>query len=78
MKYIRKFESTNNNEEEYFFDQDESSHWYMIPVRLKNRWMELISRGEDDEEANDLIMREFGQYMTGGIQKIKFSNPKKI
>lgn len=79
MKHLKKFENIDTTNEEFFLDQDGSSHWYMIPVSLKDRWLELINRGEDDDEANDLVDSEFGKYRTGGgITNIYFTNPRKI
>lgn len=76
MRYLRPYNESQDNS--FFFSQDESSHWYMIPTSLKSRWKELNSRGEDDDEANDLIESEFGQYRTGGgIENISFENPQK-
>lgn len=55
----------------YFFAQDESCHWYMIPVLLRERW-ERLNREETDE-AEDIINTEFSQYRTGGgISDIEF------
>lgn len=58
----------------YFFIQDESSHWYMIPVDLKKRWNELCERcNDEDEDAFNILNDEFAQYRTGGgISNIEF------
>lgn len=67
----------------YFFSQDDSCHWYIIPVHLRERWNYLHqcaqSNHEDTaEKYNDMINDEFGQYRTGGgIDNIEFYLPEK-
>jgi hypothetical protein len=54
----------------FVFVQDQSCHWYMIPVKLKARF-EKLSEAED--EALD---EEFEKYLTGGgIGHITFCDP---
>ncbi len=91
MKNLKSFNETSNGEyhkaldsssnkainDRFFFDQDESSHWYMIPLSLKSRWLSLNS--QNDDESNDLVDSEFGEYRTnGGITDISFENPQKF
>ncbi len=75
MKHLKKFnEDISNNSERFFFSQDGDSHWYMIPVSLKERWNKYSN--EDSDEAEDIINSEFGQFRTGGgISNITFENP---
>jgi hypothetical protein len=62
----------------YFFDQDESSHWYMVPLELKEQWDVFTVNDLDDEDV-DRFNEIFGEYMTGGgITDISFSDPQKI
>lgn len=62
----------------HFFAQDESSHWYMIPVDLRDRWQQLNNQlpeieGWDEEDYNSAIDDEFGDFRTGGgIGHIEF------
>ena len=70
MKNLKSFNETSNGEyhkaldsssnkainDRFFFDQDESSHWYMIPLSLKSRWLSLNS--QNDDESNDLVTVE--------------------
>ncbi len=59
----------------HFFSQDNDSHWYMIPVEKRTRWNELCAKDNgDNEEINDAINTEFGEYRTGGgIDDIEFT-----
>lgn len=64
----------------YYFTQDESSHWYMIPVELRNQWNDLYEKiltvGEYSDEWYFLIDEFdviFSKYRTGGgISDIEF------
>lgn len=73
--------------ERYFFDQDESSHWYMIPVRLREewkRWEYLCERYYSECEMMDSEVNEMEVLdsifdkcrLSGGINYITFENPK--
>ena len=65
-------------EQAFFFTQDDSSHWYMIPVEKRGRWKQLNNRlpeieGWDEYDYNEAIDDEFGSYRTGGgISHIEF------
>jgi len=55
----------------YFFTQDNSSHWYMIPVTLRAEWRELITK--DCEKHDEIINEDFSKYRTGGgIDHVEF------
>lgn len=62
----------------FFFTQDDSCHWYMIPVEKRERWnfLNMIAESQNEETsegANELINDEFGEYRTGGgISDIEF------
>jgi len=43
--------------------QDDSSHWYVIPSELEKEFRQLLEGGE---EAENLFIEKFSQYMTGG------------
>lgn len=69
--------SGDNNPQAYFFDRDDSSHWYMIPVELREEWIALNKLDPDDEENWDAFDK-FEDYRTGGgICHIEFTVTKK-
>lgn len=39
------------NNQRFFFDQDDSSHWYMIPAELRDKW----------RDANEMTYEEFSE-----------------
>jgi hypothetical protein len=62
----------------FFFDQDCSSHWYMVPLELKEEWNRLNTDDEDDQDTIDEFNDFFGEYTLGGdITQITFENPIK-
>ena len=75
MKHLNKFNESLNSER-YFFDQDCSSHWYMVPVSLREDWVLLNTDDEDDYDTISKFESKFGQYsLGGGITNITFENP---
>lgn len=70
-----------NEEKRWYFGQDISSHWYMYPAELKEKWDEMYDIDEDDYDAYDEFTDIFGEYKLGGgnwrIEQISFENPKK-
>ena len=57
----------------YFFAQDDSCHWYMIPVEKRTRWNEVNKMDIDTDEGYE-AWQEFNDYLTGGgIGDIEFS-----
>lgn len=60
--------------ERYFFAQDESSHWYMLPVRLKEQWDCLSQKPNGWEYDGWLEIEE--HRLDGGIESITFENPQ--
>lgn len=73
MRYIKEF---NENKKRFFFDTDCSSHWYMIPIELKESWNLLNTSNEDDDETIDKFNEVFSEYRVGGgITNISFENP---
>lgn len=58
----------------FCFAQDDSCHWYLIPLELKEEFENLI-----EEENDDTINYNFSKYRTsGGIKCISFSSPSYI
>jgi hypothetical protein len=53
--------------EKVYCTKDESGHWYIIPLELKSKFIELLERSEYEWE---IIEKEFyslfGKYRTGG------------
>jgi len=80
MKHLNKFNESLDNER-FFFDQDCSSHWYMVPDKLREEWNRLntiVSNNEEDYESIEEFDSKFGQYsLGGGITHITFENPIK-
>lgn len=37
--------------EEYFFSQDNSTHWYVVPVSKRKEWDKWNNLDEDDEAS---------------------------
>lgn len=73
-----KFGSSWMKKKRFFFDQDSSSHWYMVPVDLKEQWNKLNTSDEDDQDTIDEFEKIFAEYRTGGdISSITFENPSK-
>ena len=74
MKQQKEYETKKR----FFFDQDSSSHWYMLPVDLKEQWNKLNTSDEDDQDTIDEFEKIFAEYRTGGdISNITFENPSK-
>jgi len=50
-----------------YLTKDESSHWYCIPLEMKELFNELHERAcQGDHEAEDQFISTFSCYMTGG------------
>jgi hypothetical protein len=61
----------------FFFDQDQDSHWYMIPVIKRNRWNQVKDM-DPDNETTWKAFEEFEEYRTGGgISHIEFMSDLK-
>ena len=55
------------NLQEVYAVQDESSHWYVIPVELKKDFYSLHERAcDDDYDAQEEFEEKFNVYRTGG------------
>jgi hypothetical protein len=60
----------------YFFAQDDSCHWYMIPVEKRELWNELNSIDtETDHWYDRWCDAGFDSYRTDGISHIEFVIP---
>lgn len=59
----------------FCFVQDESCHWYMIPVSKLARFLHLLKDDTDGQELD----AEFAKYLTGGgISHVAFENPEEF
>lgn len=59
--------------ERYFMAQDQSCHWYVIPIERAHDWEEWVSIPEDDERAWDAP--DFAKAVGGSPACVTFSNP---
>ena len=58
----------------YFFAQDDSCHWYMIPVEKRELWDELNSIDTETDHWYDRWCDSgFDSYRVDGISHIEFS-----
>lgn len=57
----------------YFFDQDNDSHWYLIPVERREAWNRWLDLDPDAEEAWDAP--EWARPLGGGVSAISFTEP---
>jgi len=48
--------------EKVYAVQDESGHWYVIPLETKDKFFNLLEKEEDEDE----FIEKFSRYMTGG------------
>lgn len=61
-------------EQAYFFAQDDSCHWYMIPVEKRELWRSMSDIDIDSDEGYAAWQEAgFDDYRTGGgIDDIEF------
>jgi hypothetical protein len=59
--------------ERYFLDQDNSSHWYVVPVARQEEWDAWCNLDEDDERAWEVP--SWARPVNGSHQRVKFENP---
>ena len=57
----------------YFLDQDNDSHWYIVPLDRKEDWEAWLSIPTDDERGWDVP--EFAVTVGGAPQQVTFSDP---
>jgi hypothetical protein len=57
----------------YFLSQDQSSHWYLVPVEKRDEWEAWASIDEDDERA--WMAPEYATALGGGPNLVTFSDP---
>ena len=80
MKHLINFNENKEYSGRYFFSRDSDSHWYMIPLELKDKWLEMTLNDIDwdDYDKQEEFERLFGEYRTGGGINFSFENPIKI
>jgi len=66
------------SKQRYVFLQDESSHWYIVPLEKTKRFNELLyPKDTDYDEACDLFMEEFSGCMAQGhVSGYSFTDPE--
>lgn len=78
IKYIesalREVRLKERSGERYFFAQDESSHWYIIPERLRAEWYEWTQLDPDNEDS--WSPPKGARRLDGGPQAVTFENPR--
>lgn len=78
MDALKEYDAkkTDPTPERYFFDRDDSSHWYMIPEKLRSEWIRLMKIAEKEDVS---LLPEWDQFeslrLGGGINYITFENP---
>lgn len=64
---------TEEKQKQYCLKQDDSCHWYLLPVEFEDEFESLMEKEADDSTEID---EKFGKYKTGGgIGNIRFANP---
>lgn len=58
--------------ERFFLDQDQSSHWYLVPVKRRAEWNAWCDLDEDDERS--WTPPEWAVRLGGGPQAVTFEN----
>jgi hypothetical protein len=56
----------------YFLGQDQSCHWYLIPVMYKDAWIEWCDIPESDERSWDV---PFFAKEIDGYHSLTFTDP---
>lgn len=60
--------------ERYFLDQDQSSHWYVVPLSRQEEWQAWCNLDEDDEASWD--EPEYAVRVGGAYTLVTFTDPK--
>lgn len=63
-------------EPRYFLDQDNSSHWYIVPLDRKAEWEAWLAIDEDDEASWDAP--EWAKSIGGSPTLVTFTDPRII
>jgi len=58
----------------YFLDQDNSGHWYLVPVEHKEAWKIWSDLDEDDEASWEAP--EYAQQLGTRPSCVQFENPE--
>lgn len=61
-------------EERYFLAQDQSCHWYVVPVSKKDEWTKWSNIDEDDPAIDNAP--DYAEMVGGSYQLVTFTNPK--
>jgi hypothetical protein len=58
----------------FFLDQDQSSHWYIVPESYRLEWAEWCELAEDDEAG--WTAPEWAKPVGGHPALVTFTNPR--
>lgn len=58
----------------FFFDQDNDSHWYIVPVDHRAEWDLWRAIPAEDERA--WVEPDFAKMMDGGPEHYTFTDPQ--
>lgn len=61
------------NEPRYFLDQDQSCHWYLVPLENSQEWEDWLEIDEDDEKSWEVP--GFARRLDGDPARVTFSDP---
>lgn len=60
----------------FFFDQDNDSHWYLVPVDRRAEWDAWRAIPEGDERGWEVP--DFAKRMDGGPEFYTFTEPRGV
>lgn len=60
--------------ERFFLDQDQSSHWYIVPAAKRTEWDAWRDLPDDDEASWEAPI--WSRRLDGSPTNITFSNPE--
>lgn len=58
----------------YFLSQDNSCHWYIVPVDKRAEWSAWRELDDDDERSWDVP--EFATELSGAPSNVTFTDPR--
>lgn len=61
----------SKDETRYFLDQDDSCHWYLIPISKKSEWFEWCANQDENWDSP-----AWATILDGPISCITFTDPK--
>ncbi len=67
-------EAMSNEARRFFFDQDNDSHWYLVPADRRAEWDAWRAIPDGDERGWE--PPEFAERMDGGPEFYTFADPR--